>query len=143
MVAEFHSKDATYREPIEPSRTHGIPVFSPLCDPSYRAAMQQSESEEDIRWGVPKVPPPSPAQRENPSVPQFNDIVSAHDFSLDPTYSERAVTVDHILPRDMALPALNLYHKLKALERDALNRFRNEQIAQQRAAYIKPGDISW
>lgn len=143
MVADWNQTDASYREQIAPGQTHGIPVFSPLCDPNYRAAMKQSEAEEDIRWGVPQIPAPSPAQPGSPNVTQFNDIVSAHDFSLDPTYSERARTVNHILPKDLTLPALNLYHQLKALELDALGRFRNEHIAQQRVAYIKPGDIPW
>ncbi len=142
MVAEWSDRDATYRElPANPD--HGVPVFSPLCNPSFMAALRQNESQEDIRWGVPKVPPPSPAQPPHANVQQFTDISSARDFSLDPTYAQRSQVVDHILPQDSTLPALALYHKLKALERTALTSFRNDQLTLQRLAYIKPGDTSW
>ena len=142
MVAEWSERDATYREPLAKPDA-GVPVFSPLCNPSFLAALRQNESQEDIRWGVPRVPPPSPAQVPQPIVHQFTDASSARDFSLDPTYAQRTTTVNHILPQDSTLPALTLYHKLKALERTALQSFRDEQLTAERLAYIKPGDTTW
>ncbi len=143
MVAEFLQQDTTYRENIPTNQDHGVPVFSPLCNPNFLAALRQNETQEDIRWGVPKVPPPSPAQPPLSNAYQFSDLRSARDFSLDPTYAQRTEVTHHILPADSTLPALALYHKLKALELSALSNFRDQHLTLNRVAYIKPGDETW
>lgn len=138
---------ATYREPLlTEKQNHGVPVFSPMCSPSFAAALRQSESVEDIRWGVPKVPPVDrdrSALPAHPNVLQFDDRSTATRFSTDPTYAQRAVAPGHRLPQDDAMSPLAIYHKLKALELTALSTFRSEQAQRQRAAYIKPRDVAW
>lgn len=153
MVAEWQGSgpvlavatDRSYREAGIKCEDHGVPVFSPLCDPRFSAAVKQNETQDDIRWGVPKVPPPSPVEPPRPRVAQFDDSASATNFSLDPTYAQRTYTLHpgNILPQDTALPSLALYHKLKRVELDALAKFRDEQTVAQRLAYIKPGDEPW
>ena len=145
MVAGFEMpKDATYRESLE-ENLHGIPVFSPLCGPQYKQALQQNEHSEDIRWGVPKVPPVSAPQPSKPLVTQFNDAPSARSFSTDPSYAERASRIPPgaLLPADTNVPALALYHHLKKLELDALVAFKNQQAIASRLPYIKPRDETW
>jgi hypothetical protein len=138
-------KDASYREDrneFSPA-DHGIPVFSPLCDPAYIAALKQNESDQDLRWGVPDVPEITPAVPPHPHVFQFDDSPSAQGFSLDPSYAERSIVPSRILPQDTLSPPLALYHRLKAAELDALGSFRNIQATSKRLSYIKPGDHSW
>ena len=120
MVAEWQQPDVSYRESLSANQDPGVPVFSPRCNPSFVAALRQSESQEDIRWGVPKVPPITPALPGVPTVEQYTDKLSARNFSLDPTYAQRANAPNHTLPVDV-LPqpsnadGLALYHKLKSL----------------------------
>ena len=143
MVAEW--QDASYREQKDEASENdrGVPIFSPLCAPDYMAALKQNENKQDLRWGVPKVPPVTPTRPAHPQVFQFDDSASAQGYSLDPSYAQRAAVPSRLLPQDTLSPPLALYHRMKAAELSALGSFRNIEATGKRLPYIKPGDQAW
>lgn len=107
----------SYREPLCEYDNKGRKFFSPVCTSNYQPPQHdiQSKVRTNVDHHLQKLQHPSP------KVKQFSDKESAHDWFKDPTYAQRISARkqgvdDNVLDTN---PSLQLYHKLKYLEKTA------------------------
>jgi len=114
----------TYREPLCVADNKGYPLFSPLCNPNFvmpEMRNDQYQQRKLVSYGEnEECQIPSVAQPKA-EVPQYTDYESAHGWFKDPSYAQRA-TLRKLHMDETSLdtnPSLQLYHKLKTMERVA------------------------